>query len=331
MARLAITGASGFVGRATVDAALNAGHHVLALTRSHADLPSGVESHRLDLASGGAATELEPLLADVDAIIHAAASMVGDDATHTRDTLSPTRSILAAIGNRRLVLVSSLSVYGYAAIPDGTLLDELTPIEPDLQKRDAYARAKIRQEQMAVHAAQADGVDLWLIRPGAIYGPGRLSTARLGISVKGRLLTPSGNARVPAVDVASVGRGLVAAATVSVNRPSDVPIPHGAGRVTIVNLVDPDPPRQKDWARATGASLVSIPRKPLFRLLEALDLAGEVMPSFGGRIPTALKVAGFAARFRDLTYATQRAEDILSIAAGDGFDANMARYRKDQP
>ncbi len=327
MARLVITGATGFVGRATVSAALEAGHEVIALGRSEAQI-DGATYHKIDLSAPGDA--LVSILDGTDAVIHAAAAMAGDDASHAKDTVAPTRAVLNAITTQRFVLVSSLSVYGYAAVPEGTMLDELTPIEPDPGKRDAYARAKIAQERMAIEAAQHRGLDVWLIRPGAIYGPGRTDTARLGISVKGRMVSPGGDPTIPAVDVAHVGRGLVAAATATTDHTGDYPM--GAeGRAIAVNLVDQDPPRQSDWLETSGRSVRGLPKKLVFKSAEALDLAGDLIPFVARRTPTILKAPTLAARFKHLKYATARAEDLLGLKPGDGFAATMARYLDETP
>ncbi|MEM1300952.1 MAG: NAD(P)-dependent oxidoreductase, partial [Pseudomonadota bacterium] len=208
MARIVITGASGFVGRHAVQAAQAAGHDVVALTRRAQDDLGADTAHALDLGAPGAADALVPILDRADAVIHAVAAMAGDDAVHEQGTLAPTRAVLNALeavsGPVRLVLVSSFSVYGFASLPERTLLTELTPLEPEPQKRDAYTRAKLEQEELAVQAARTTGLDLWLVRPGAIYGPGRVDTARLGYRVRGRCLSPGGDPAIPAVDVARV-------------------------------------------------------------------------------------------------------------------------------
>ena len=209
MARIVITGASGFVGRHAVQAARAAGHTVVALTRQAQDDLGADTVHALDLGTPEAADALVPILDGADAVIHAAAAMAGDDADHAHGTLAPTRAVLSALkavsGPVRLVLVSSFSVYGFASLPEGTLLTELTPLEPEPQKRDAYTRAKLAQEELAVAAARETGRDLWLVRPGAIYGPGRLDTAHPGSARRGRRISPSDDPAIPAVDGARAG------------------------------------------------------------------------------------------------------------------------------
>jgi nucleoside-diphosphate-sugar epimerase len=330
MARIVVTGASGFVGRAAARAARDAGHEVIALGRREGvDLGPGVTYHARDLGQGG---DLAPLLQGADAVIHAAGAMAGDDAAHARDTLAPTQAVLAALPEgARLVLVSSLSVYGYAALPTGVMLNELTPREIDGAKRDAYTRAKLAQERMAVAAARARGLDLWLIRPGAIYGPGRVQTGWLGISIKGRHVSPSGDPTIPGVDIARVGQGLLSAAIGSRPQDRDVSGP-GCAPAVVINLIDPDPPRQSAWAEAVGVSLTRVPGGLMFKTAAALDLAGDLLPGVGRRLPRIVMAPALAARFKDLRYATTRAEDVLGLPVEDTpFAARMAAYAEAAP
>lgn len=334
MARIVITGASGFVGRAAASAAQAAGHTVIALGRRAAedltDAPAASAYHALDLGTPDAAEKLAPILTETDAVIHAAAAMAGDDATHARETLAPTRAVLAAIEAVekpiRLVLVSSFSVYGFAAMPEGAPLSELTPLESAPYKRDAYTRAKLEQETLAVAAARSTGLDLWLIRPGTIYGVGRLDTARLGIPIGTRRFSPGGNPKIPAVDVAQVGAGLVATATVPKpqDRAASGPLRQPA---TIINLTDRNLPRQSDWAKVTGVAIFSLPKSLVFKAAAGLDLVADLAPSVGTRLPNALLPPTLAARFKDLRYSSERAEDILGLHSDTSSAERLAEYK----
>lgn len=333
MARLVITGASGFVGTAAAEAAQAAGHTVVALGRRASsdfrDKPPGDVYHALDLGAPGSVEALVPVLEGADAVIHAAAAMVGDDAIHENETLTPTRSLLAAMAVAtapgRLVLVSSFSVYGFASLPEGALLNELTPLETEPHKRDAYTRAKLAQEALAVEAARTSGFDLWVVRPGAIYGPGRLDSARLGFEFRGRRLSPAGDPTIPAVDVARVGESLVAAGTVPKPRDRDVSCPHRDPAV-VVNITDTKLPRQSAWATAVGIKIIRLPKAPVFRTATTLDLLGELIPGLGARLPGSLRPPRLAARFRHLRYATQRAEDILGLQPGMASVDRLSAY-----
>ncbi len=322
--RIAVTGAAGFLGRRIVAAAQAEGHDVVAIVRRPVDLP-GAEVRVADLAADPPADLFE----GADAVIHTAAGS-GGDAAHARDTVGATRALLGRLPpGARLVLVSSFSVYAVAALPDGATLDETAPTEPDGTDRDPYARAKIAQERLAVAAAQADGLDLWIARPGAIHGPGRQWSARLGWRRGGRVLVPGGDVPVPAVHVDHVARALVAAATVAdAGWPDDVPVLAAGGHVRIVNLVDPDPPTQRDWLAATGSDRVTaLPLRPLMKVATLLDLAGDLIPALGRIRPRALSEAVLAARFKPLRYSTARAEDRLGNRPVAGFADLVAADR----
>ncbi|MFT6229365.1 MAG: nucleoside-diphosphate-sugar epimerase, partial [Paracoccaceae bacterium] len=170
MTTILITGANGFLGRRIVAAARARGLPVRALVRRPApDAPwagdEGVEEIVRDLSAPGTLP-----LDGVGAVIHAAATMQGDDVAHATGTLAPTRALLDAMAGTaaRLVLVSSFSVYGYAALPAGCALDETVPVEPDPHLRDAYCRAKLAQEAMVAEAVQHHGLTARILRPGAI-------------------------------------------------------------------------------------------------------------------------------------------------------------------
>ena len=322
MTPLVVTGAAGFLGQAIVAAARRAGHPVRAVVRrpdqALPDWDDGVTCHVADLAQGGT---MAPVLQGAGAVIHAAAGQ-----NHDRDTAQATEHLLAAVSGQRLVLVSSFSVYGFAAMPEEAQLDETTPTDPDIARRDGYARAKMAQESAALRLAQHHGLDLWILRPGAIYGSGRTWTARLGYPVAGRVLCPGGSARVPAIYVDHCASAIVAAATADHGPwPSDAPILAGAGHVRIVNLVDPDPPTQADWLAVIGCgSVVRAPLGPLMKLARLFDLAGEVAPVLSRRLPTGLREPVLAARFKPLRYSHARVTDLLGHRPDRSFAEAMA-------
>lgn len=333
-APILITGAGGFLGQRIVAAALVAGHPVRAVLRDPNRIPEGwdgVDCIGADLGNPEDALALTQALTGVRAVIHAAAGQ-GDDAAHARNTVGATARLIEAMQTvtpmPRLVLVSSFSVYGYAALPDWATLDELTPPEIDAGQRDAYTRAKLTQEGLAICAAQSGGMAVRVIRPGAIYGPTRTETARLGWK-KGRRLTPGSNVPVPAVHVDHVARALLAAAlTPMIPVPDDWPIHQGPGRIDVINIVDPDTPTQAQWltARGEGRALI-LPRGALMKLAKGLDLIGAFWPGLGRRLPSGLSEASLAARFKPLHYSAARARDRLNIEPEQGFSALMKESR----
>jgi uncharacterized protein YbjT (DUF2867 family) len=188
---LAMTGGTGFVGGATIEAALAAGHHVRALVRRPQPARDGVTW------IGGDLTDPAALCRGADAVIHIAGVVNAPDrAGFAAGNIAGTEAILGAAraaGVARFVHVSSLAAR-----------------EPALSD---YGWSKAGAEA----AVAASGLDWTMVRPPAVYGPGDLEMrdifrmANWGIA----LLPPPG--RMSVIHVADLARLLVASAT----RPGD--------------------------------------------------------------------------------------------------------------
>jgi nucleoside-diphosphate-sugar epimerase len=156
--RVAVTGASGFCGRAVAVAAADRGARVLCLGRR----PGPVGSHRYWDAARDT-----PDLADVDVVVHCAGA-VGDpgsrrsaDAAFHAVNVDGAARLLDAADGRPVVWVSSASVYDPRL--DRSLVGEDHPIGGQL---NAYGRSKAAGERLALRAGAV------VLRPRAVYGPG---------------------------------------------------------------------------------------------------------------------------------------------------------------
>ncbi|HVI05918.1 MAG TPA: NAD(P)-dependent oxidoreductase [Sphingomicrobium sp.] len=166
--RLAITGGTGFVGSHLVDAALGAGHHVVALARQDQLPREGVDWIRGDLSSRDA---LERLVTGVDAIIHVAGTIKAPNAAGFEvGNVEGTLAMLAAAtagGIHRFIHLSSLAAR-----------------EPKLS---LYGASKARAEELVY----GSGLDWVIVRPPAVYGPGDKETLELFRMAKfGLMLMP---------------------------------------------------------------------------------------------------------------------------------------------
>lgn len=254
---IAVTGAGGLLGRHVVHTAMARGHDLRGLVR-RGEAPEGAETHRGDLAEGG--DWLNAALDGADVVIHAAASMSGDAEAHARDTLDATETLLEAMlraGVSRLVHISSIAVYSVDPALEGMVIDEATPLETRPETRDAYAAAKLRQEAM-VHAAAIP--ETWILRPGAIFGPGRTWNANLGPTLGPVLLRVGAGGEVPLISVESCASAVVLAAEQA---------PEGAAEA--LTLVDDDLPSRAECAaicRGAGAPSLVVPMPwPLWHAL----------------------------------------------------------------
>jgi nucleoside-diphosphate-sugar epimerase len=144
---------------------------------------------------------LEPLVQGVDCVVHAAAGMKGAAADMFANTVLTSRNLLeAAVAQkvRRIVLISSFSVYEAASLKKGQVLSETTPIEAVGVDRGAYGYAKTRQEHMFNEFQREHGFESVILRPGVIYGPGGGAlSSRIGIRALGFFFALGGRALLP--------------------------------------------------------------------------------------------------------------------------------------
>jgi nucleoside-diphosphate-sugar epimerase len=208
--RVLVTGASGFLGRATAAAVRDAGHEVRTFQRR----PSGVSgvSDVLGTMTDGAA--VARAVAGTDAVVHLAAkvSLAGDPADFARVNVDGTRTLVdaaRAAGVGRFVFVSSPSVAhtGSSLVGAGA-----GPAEPARARGD-YARTKAAAELVAL-GADAPGFAVVAVRPHLVWGPG--DTQLVGRIVdrarKGRLpLLDSGAALIDTLYVDNAASAMVAA------------------------------------------------------------------------------------------------------------------------
>jgi nucleoside-diphosphate-sugar epimerase len=170
-----LTGATGFVGSHLVEVLRAQGRAVRALVRvAGAALPPGVESSVVgDLAD---AHDLRRVLAGVEGVIHLAgrAHVMRDttadpEAEFHRANALATRHLAeqaAAAGVRRFVFLSSVKVNGERS--GDRPFTEADPPAPE----DAYGRSKRAAEQALREVAAASSLEVVVIRPPLVYGPG---------------------------------------------------------------------------------------------------------------------------------------------------------------
>lgn len=217
MGRILVTGANGFVGRALCNYLSAAGVAHVGTVRSAAKclLPN-----RVVVGEIHAQTDWRPALTDVSVVIHlanrahvmqetAADPLAVFRAVNVEGTLNFARQAAAA-GVQRFVYVSSIKVNGEQTgarpfAPD----DTPTPSDP-------YGISKWEAEQGLARLGRETGLEIVVIRPPLIYGPGvKANFLRLVLAVRRGMPLPFGlvHNKRSLVSVANLCSALLACAT----------------------------------------------------------------------------------------------------------------------
>ncbi len=164
MARILVTGAAGFLGRALCPTLAARGHRVVAAVRDAATPVEGAEMHAL--GEFGPDTDWAPALSGVDIVIHLAqhAHRKAGGFEHEPATAAALAWAAAAAGARRLVYLSSIKAMGEATRPGHPFRADHEP-----HPQDPYGRGKLATERAL---AAVPGIELVVIRPPLVYGPG---------------------------------------------------------------------------------------------------------------------------------------------------------------
>ena len=177
-----VTGSTGFVGKALIENLLSELREVKALVRHYSKvLPLAVEQiivgDLADLALGKTSGLSTEDFKDVEVVVHTAARVhiINDDASDSlsefrkvnRDSTLFLARLAAEAGVKRFIFLSSIKVNGEMTGPS-------KPFTPDdvYVPADPYALSKYEAEQGLLALAQERDMDVVIIRPPLVYGPG---------------------------------------------------------------------------------------------------------------------------------------------------------------
>ncbi len=173
--QLLVTGASGFVGKALSLEAFERGFRVRAVSRSYLALPAAIECVAAGDIDGS--TDWIDVLKGCDVVVHLAArvhvmnetnadTLVAFRKVNVEGTLTLARCAVAA-GVRRFVFVSSIKVNGEVTQPGQVFTADDVPAP-----EDAYGFSKAEAEAGLMQLAEETGMEVTIIRPPLVYGPG---------------------------------------------------------------------------------------------------------------------------------------------------------------
>lgn len=198
-ALILITGSNGFIGSRVVSKLLQAGlRNLRCFVRPSSNLSrlreiGATPGANIEIVSGNLLSRDDCASAAKDAVVvfHLAAGIEKSFAGSFMNSVVTTRNLLDAVlatnRLRRFVNVSSLSVYSNWNLRRGAMLDEYCELESSpVQRAEAYAFAKLKQDEIVLDYGQKFGLPYVILRPGAVYGPGaKQLTARVGIDTFG--------------------------------------------------------------------------------------------------------------------------------------------------
>ncbi|MCO4822895.1 MAG: NAD-dependent epimerase/dehydratase family protein, partial [Flavobacteriaceae bacterium] len=174
--RVIVTGATGFIGRALVETLFNNNYQVIAAVRYETSfLPIGVE--QLLYKNICSDSEIIGQAEQLDCVIHTAARVhiMHDDSqepleafrqVNVEGTLNLARQA-AVKGVKRFIYISSIKVNGETTLPKKpfTAEDTNVPIDP-------YGLSKYEAEKGLLKLSQQTDMEVVIIRPPLVYGPG---------------------------------------------------------------------------------------------------------------------------------------------------------------
>ncbi|MHB1236566.1 MAG: UDP-glucose 4-epimerase family protein [Gallionella sp.] len=189
--RVLVTGGNGFVGRSLCEELLHRGYQVRAAVRALGRFPAGMESVAVGAIDGG--TDWNKAMVGVDIVIHLAARVhvMKDTAAdplaeflkvNLHGTANLAQQAVRA-GVKRLVYVSSVKVNGESTSASDTLSPGPSPVSGGGEQniftesdnpnpQDPYGVSKWQAEQALRRIAQETGLEIVIVRPPLVYGPG---------------------------------------------------------------------------------------------------------------------------------------------------------------
>lgn len=311
-----VTGATGLVGGAIVDALLAQGHSVQALVRPTARV-DGLILRGVNLIIGDLNNEesLRQAVQGVDVVFHCAALLGFGASEADMEWVNVVGTELALAASRaarvsRFVHLSSVAVYGSHDPPIGE--DAAT------RPTSIYGRTKLAAEE-AVWQAEREGLPVTILRPAVIYGPGDryflpalLKAMRLPVVP----LPDGGDALVELVYVSDVADAALQAAT------------RTAAVGQAYNLTDGRPTTVRDIVETFGLLTGYAPRImdiSAARLQHIASLAHEAVAPINPRLAYVFGSDVVANLGRDTHYDLRKAERELGYAPRVGLYEGLRR------
>lgn len=317
-----VTGAAGFLGRKVVDALRAKGQRVRVLVRNPAAAAKFGADVQVLIGDLGDPRAVDHAVDGVGIVYHVGAAMRGGPRAFEAGTVWGTRNVIDAClkhDTKRLVYVSSMSVFDHAGRDPAQVMTEGSALEPHPNWRGAYTQTKLTAETLVCDAIREKGLRAVVIRPGQIFGPGAERVTPNGtIALAGRWLAIGEPTQtLPLVYVDDVVDALLLAGE------SEAALGH------VINVVDPATTTQQNYLdRAKGKlgaelRVMRVPVKVFMGLAYGVELLGKALkrdvPLTRYRVRSLRPLSNF-----DLTEARTRLGWEPRVGLARGLDATFA-------
>jgi len=311
-----VTGSNGFIGSRVVKVLLDYGFCKIRCfvrpsgnLRSLRDIIGGAEKNGVEMVEGNLLNPADcaRAMSGISVVYHLAAGMDSSFAGCFMNSVLTTRNLLdSSLDDRKLkrfVNVSSFAVYSNIYMPRGAMLDETAPLEKNpSQRHDPYGYAKLKQEQLIEKYHRDFGIPYAIVRPGAVYGPGKSQlTGRIGIDTFGIFLHLGGSNQIPFTYVDNCAEAIILAGLVK-----------GVDG-EIFNVVDDDPPISKDFLHLYKRHMGGFLSVPLpYSLTRMLCSLWESYSNWSkGQLPPRFNRRQCAAEWKGNCYSNAKLKEML--------------------
>ncbi len=173
--KVLVFGGTGFIGQALVEKLVEAGHAVRLVARDVTSLPKRLQKLPLEIVRADLSKpdDLEKVCAGIEVIYHLARAHVKTweeyEAKEIQATLT-LAEIASKVGVKQFIYTGTIDSY-FAGKASQTIIDE-TPLDPKIDGRNLYAKAKAISEQKLQQMQQSGKLPLVIFRPGIVLGSG---------------------------------------------------------------------------------------------------------------------------------------------------------------
>jgi nucleoside-diphosphate-sugar epimerase len=329
-----ITGSNGFIGTHVVLALLSMGftnlrclvrssmHRTEALRRVIDRFPDA----KVELVEGNLRSRRDADTAARGArlVFHLAAGIEKSFAGCVMNTVVATRNLLEAVSQsnlKRFVNISSFAVYSNFGLKRSAVLDETCPLEQHhVERNEPYSYAKAKQDELVVQYAKTYNMPYVILRPGAVYGPGKAEiSGRVGIGTFGIFMQLGKRNRIPFTYVANCAEAIVLAG-----------VTEGADG-HVFNVVDDDLPTGRMFMKGytkhvIGMRYVSVP----YPVFYAFSYFWERYVRWSeGQLPLAFNRRRCAAYWKGNRYSNAKLKQLVGWTPRVSFEEGARAYFED--